>query len=106
MLEERTLQGGTFSSEISGMTLETRAGNLREAESMPVRSSTMMVIIGYARSALSIESVLRSGSLIPWLGFSSMTRNGNARANFFKKPAHVEKHCFSPKPLSFEMPYH
>ena len=38
MLEERTLQGGAFSSEISGMTLETRAGNLRKAESMPVRS--------------------------------------------------------------------
>lgn len=68
--------------------------------------STTMVIIGCARSELSIESVLRSGSLIPWLGFSSMTRNGNARANFFKKPAHVEKDCFSPEPLSFEMPYH
>jgi hypothetical protein len=68
--------------------------------------STTMVIIGCARSELSIKRVLRSGSLIPWLGFSSMTRNGNARANFFKKPAHVEKDCFSPEPLSFEMPYH
>jgi hypothetical protein len=34
------------------------------------------------------------GVLIAPLGFSSITRNGNARASFFQEPAHVEKDGF------------
>ena len=46
------------------------------------------------------------GVLIAPLCFSSITRNANARANSFQKAPHVEKDCFSPQSLSFEMPYH
>jgi len=62
-----------------------------------------MAIIG-AQEVMSTENVSRS--LIASLGFSSITRNGNARANFFQNATHVEKDCFPPQSLSFEMPYH
>ena len=40
------------------------------------------------------------------LGFASLVRNADARADFLQKAAHVEKDCFSPQSFSFEMPYH
>lgn len=73
-----------------------KCGNFCEAESMMFHASTAMVL----------SNVLRSRVLIASLGFSSITRDGNARANFFQNPAHVEKDCFPPQSLSFEMPYH
>ena len=40
------------------------------------------------------------------LGFASVARNADARADFLQKAAHVEKDRFSPQSFSFEMPYH
>ena len=55
---------------------------------------------------VSALSFLRGDEHHASLGFSPIARNGDARTNFFQKPAHVEKHCFPPQPLSFEVPYH
>src|SRR5262245_36389346 len=106
---DRLWNGGGHGNDCSALSptrVGGNCGNLREAESMPFRSLDSDGYYGCARSELSIPSVMRSGSLVASLGFSSITRNANARANFFQNPAHVEKDCFSPQPLSFEMPYH